>query len=154
MVIGFGFGSAVGMTIPSIIALSATPWAAESTLPLALVVRLSTMSLTLTLPVVTASISALLLLMYATISLSWSSVVSSLSASAFSRLVRPSISARRSACAAPLTLCAATAPDAVPAASAPTSLAEGVQVSGLAPTSCALNATAPVLPLTLVTGGV
>ena len=75
--------------IASIRAFSFTPCAAESGLFDTFVVRLSTISDTLTFPVVIASINDLFDLMYATTSDIWSSVVSSLSASALSLLASP-----------------------------------------------------------------
>ena len=66
------------------------------------------MSATLTLLVVIESIRDRLLLMYATTSLSWSSVVSSLSASALSLSVRPWISRRMSLWVSVPVLCAET----------------------------------------------
>ena len=105
----------------SISVLITTPCAADRGLFVTLVVRLSMMSATLTLLVVIASISDRLLLMYATTSLSWSSVVSSLSARALSLSVRPWISRRMSLWVSVPVLCAETWDAAVPDGSAPTS---------------------------------
>ena len=114
-------GNAVGIVIASISALRATPCAADRGLFAALVVRLSMMSATLTLLVVISSISDRLDLMYATTSESWSSVVSSLSARALSRSVRPWINSRMSLWVSAPVLCADTWDEAVPDGSAPTS---------------------------------
>ena len=79
------------------------------------------MSATLTLLVVMESMRLLLLLMYATTSLIWSSVVSSLSAKVLSRSVRPWINSRMSLWVSVPVLCADTLDSAVPDGSAPTS---------------------------------
>jgi len=76
---------------PSSNVLRTLPWLALKGLLVSVEVRLSMISETFTLLVVIESIKLLFDLIYATISLSWSKVVSSLSANAFSLLFKSSI---------------------------------------------------------------
>ena len=107
----------------SINAFNATPCFADNGLFDTLVVKLSIISVTLTLFVVMPSINVLFDLMCATNSDNWSKSTSSLSKIPLILVVKSEICKRMSLCAELLVLCSFTLPAAVPLGSAPTSAA-------------------------------